>query len=76
MNAMTMPGATVSEVAVKPFFSVRDIHAYYGESYIVQGVSFEIAEGDIVAHAEIGRRGGRRRDIGHAHRVHQWVPPK
>ncbi|HMM72499.1 MAG TPA: hypothetical protein PKC22_09815 [Rhodocyclaceae bacterium] len=32
-----------------PFFAVRDIHAYYGESYIVQGVSFEIAEVDIVA---------------------------
>ena len=23
-----------------PFFSCRDLHAYYGESYIVQGVSF------------------------------------
>lgn len=37
------------------FFSVRDIHAYYGESYIVQGVSFEIAEGDVVA--LLGRNG-------------------
>ncbi len=31
------------------YFSVRDIHAYYGESYIVQGVSFEINEGEILA---------------------------
>ena len=23
------------------YFSVRDIHAYYGESYIVQGISFD-----------------------------------
>ena len=27
------------------FFSCRDLHAYYGESYIVQGVSFELNEG-------------------------------
>jgi len=38
-----------------PFFSVRDIHAYYGESYIVQGVSFDVAEGEIVA--LLGRNG-------------------
>jgi branched-chain amino acid transport system ATP-binding protein len=37
------------------FFSVRDLHAYYGESYIVQGVSFEVAEGDVVA--LLGRNG-------------------
>ncbi len=53
MNAMTMPQAETATRA--PFFSVRDIHAYYGESYIVQGVSFEIAEGDIVA--LLGRNG-------------------
>ena len=28
------------------FCSVRDIHAYYAESYIVQGVSFNIHEGE------------------------------
>ncbi|PRD41729.1 ABC transporter ATP-binding protein [Phyllobacterium phragmitis] len=38
-----------------PFVSVRDIHAYYGQSYIVQGVSFEIEEGEIVA--LLGRNG-------------------
>lgn len=38
-----------------PFFSVRDIHAYYGESYIVQGVSFDVEEGEIVA--LLGRNG-------------------
>ncbi|MDJ0932643.1 ATP-binding cassette domain-containing protein [Breoghania sp.] len=38
-----------------PFFSVRDIHSYYGESYIVQGVSFDIFEGEIVA--LLGRNG-------------------
>ncbi len=39
----------------KPFFSCNDIHSYYGESYIVQGVSFEINEGEILA--LLGRNG-------------------
>jgi|GEM_PF-5455913 len=25
------------------YFSVQDVHAYYGESYIVQGVSFDVS---------------------------------
>ncbi len=39
----------------KPFFSARDLHAYYGESYIVQGVSLEMREGEILA--LLGRNG-------------------
>ncbi|MFZ0485977.1 MAG: ABC transporter ATP-binding protein [Arenicellales bacterium] len=39
----------------KPFFSCSNLHAYYGESYIVQGVSFEVREGEIVA--LLGRNG-------------------
>lgn len=54
MNTMTMP---IADAAVEQpaYFSVRDIHAYYGESYIVQGVSFDVAEGDIIA--LLGRNG-------------------
>jgi len=37
------------------YFSVHDIHAYYGESYIVQGVSFTVHEGEILA--LLGRNG-------------------
>lgn len=37
------------------FFSCWDLHAYYGESYIVQGVNFDIREGEIVA--LLGRNG-------------------
>ena len=37
------------------FFSCQDVHAYYGESYIVQGVSFDVREGEIVA--LLGRNG-------------------
>ncbi len=38
-----------------PYFSCRDIHSYYGESYIVQGISFDVAEGEILA--LLGRNG-------------------
>jgi len=31
------------------YFSVWDLHAYYGESYIVQGISFNVHEGEILA---------------------------
>ena len=39
----------------RPYFSCSNLHAYYGESYIVQGVGFEIREGEIVA--LLGRNG-------------------
>ncbi|MEP2942328.1 MAG: ABC transporter ATP-binding protein [Hyphomicrobiales bacterium] len=38
-----------------PYFSVRNMHSYYGESYIVQGVSFDVKEGEILA--LLGRNG-------------------
>jgi len=37
------------------FLSVWDVHAYYGESYIVQGISFNVHEGEILA--LLGRNG-------------------
>jgi len=37
------------------YFSVQDIHAYYGESYIVQGVSLSLKENEILA--LLGRNG-------------------
>ena len=51
------------------FFSCRDLHAYYGDSYIVQGVSFDIRESEIVA--LLGRNGAGKtstlRAIARAH---------
>jgi branched-chain amino acid transport system ATP-binding protein len=41
--------------ASRPYFSCRDLHAYYGQSYIVQGVGFDVREGEIVA--LLGRNG-------------------
>ena len=39
----------------KSYFEVNDIHAYYGESYIVQGVSLQLKENEILA--LLGRNG-------------------
>ena len=52
--------ASTAAPAKKPasqpaYFSVWDVHAYYGESYIVQGVSFNVHEGEILA--LLGRNG-------------------
>ncbi len=46
---------TRAQGGARAFLSVWDIHAYYGESYIVQGVSFDVREGEIVA--LLGRNG-------------------
>ncbi|MDA7427198.1 ABC transporter ATP-binding protein [Primorskyibacter aestuariivivens] len=46
--------ANMAETA-PAFLSVWDMHAYYGESYIVQGVSFNVHEGEILA--LLGRNG-------------------
>lgn len=45
-----------NQAATAPaYFSVYDIHAYYGESYIVQGVTLNVHEGEILA--LLGRNG-------------------
>ncbi len=45
-----------NQAATAPaYFSVWDLHAYYGESYIVQGVTFNVHEGEILA--LLGRNG-------------------
>ncbi|MEM6497982.1 MAG: ABC transporter ATP-binding protein [Pseudomonadota bacterium] len=53
---MTMAAAVpAASTETGAYFSCRDIHAYYGESYIVQGVSFDVDESEIVA--LLGRNG-------------------
>ena len=41
--------------AGEAFFSCREMHSYYGESYVVQDVGFDIHQGEIVA--LLGRNG-------------------
>jgi branched-chain amino acid transport system ATP-binding protein len=62
MTAMRVDEAPAARAAAaaKPlandaFVVVSDLHAYYGESYIVQGVSFEVREGEVLA--LLGRNG-------------------
>jgi branched-chain amino acid transport system ATP-binding protein len=61
MSAVAMDSQIVSNSqaasieTTRPFFSVRDVHAYYGESYIVQGVSLDVRKGEILA--LLGRNG-------------------
>jgi len=57
MNAIStqMMAQTVNNDNQAAFFSVSDVHAYYGESYIVQGVSLDVAHGEILA--LLGRNG-------------------
>jgi branched-chain amino acid transport system ATP-binding protein len=47
--------AVQNQGSAPSFFSCWDMHSYYGESYIVQGVSFDIREGEVVA--LLGRNG-------------------
>ena len=54
MNQPFDPNANHAATA-PAYLSVHDIHAYYGESYIVQGISFNIHEGEILA--LLGRNG-------------------
>ncbi len=56
MNAVTTPEREAAAAASPPaFFSCRNLHAYYGQSYVVQGVGFDVHEGEIVA--LLGRNG-------------------
>ena len=56
MNTKPDFSNSATHAATAPaYLSVWDIHAYYGESYIVQGVSFNVHEGEILA--LLGRNG-------------------
>jgi len=55
MTTVTEHMAGPAAAAGAPYFACRDVHAYYGESYIVQGASFEVREREIVA--LLGRNG-------------------
>ena len=51
-----MTTSNANQAASAPaFLSIWDLHAYYGESYIVQGISFNVHEGEILA--LLGRNG-------------------
>jgi branched-chain amino acid transport system ATP-binding protein len=49
-----MPNATAASTAT-PLLNVRDLQAWYGESHILHGVAFDIAQGEVVT--LLGRNG-------------------
>src|SRR4051812_37147113 len=58
--ARTTATTAAATAAAKPsahdvYFACRDIHAYYGESYVVQGISLELGKGEVLA--LLGRNG-------------------
>jgi branched-chain amino acid transport system ATP-binding protein len=55
MTASATSAATSTRRSAAPLLRCRDLHAYYGESYILQGVSFEVADNEILA--LLGRNG-------------------
>ncbi|QDZ00899.1 ABC transporter ATP-binding protein [Nitratireductor mangrovi] len=58
MNVAAPQSRSIAEIARDPrqrYFSVRGLKAYYGDSYIVQDVSFDVNEGEILA--LLGRNG-------------------
>ncbi len=67
--AHDIAGSPAPRASADAYFSCRDVHAYYGESYIVQGVDFEVKEKEIVA--LLGRNGAGKtstlRTIARAH---------
>jgi branched-chain amino acid transport system ATP-binding protein len=54
-TAVPAPAEEVAAARGDSYFACRDLHAYYGESYIVQGVSFEVREREVLA--LLGRNG-------------------
>ncbi len=55
MNTVPSPKNANHASTAPAFLSVWDLEAYYGESYIVQGISFNVHEGEILA--LLGRNG-------------------
>jgi branched-chain amino acid transport system ATP-binding protein len=51
-----MPSAAPDDIAMSgPLLKVSDIHTYYGDSYVLQGISLELRKGQIAA--ILGRNG-------------------
>jgi branched-chain amino acid transport system ATP-binding protein len=56
MTAAAAPARSAAQSAgAEPMLAVRDLHAYYGKSHILQGVDLTVREGEIVS--LLGRNG-------------------
>src|SRR6478672_19866 len=53
--ASASPAQPLRDAAVAPLLAVRDLQAWYGESHILHGVTFDVAAGEVVT--LLGRNG-------------------
>jgi len=58
MNASAGPAAPETNAQAATALQVADLHAYYGESHILHGVSFEVKRGELIT--LLGRNGAGR----------------
>ena len=56
--AVAAPKATAKATRATPMLEVRALHAWYGESHVLHGVDFDVAEGEVVT--LLGRNGSGR----------------
>src|SRR4249920_3139156 len=49
------PAAATPPAATAPLLAVRELNAWYGESHVLHGVSFDVAAGEVVT--LLGRNG-------------------
>ncbi|ESR25316.1 ABC transporter ATP-binding protein [Lutibaculum baratangense] len=72
MSAVMEAERPAAAPAGEAFVRLKDVESYYGESYIVQGVTFDVKEGEIVA--LLGRNGAGKtstlKTIARAHEPH------
>ncbi len=61
MSMVPVKKPVVSQGSSPAFLSVWELNSYYGESYVVQGVSFDVREGEILA--LLGRNGAGKTSI-------------
>ncbi|MDB5592949.1 ABC transporter ATP-binding protein [Enterovirga sp.] len=55
LDALERSPASPSRAAATPLLAVRNLEAWYGESHVLHGVAFDVAEGEVVT--LLGRNG-------------------
>jgi branched-chain amino acid transport system ATP-binding protein len=70
MNSQSIP-STTRHARGTPLLQVRDLHAHYGKSHILQGVSFDVGHGEVIS--LLGRNGSGRSTTARA--IMGLVPP-
>ncbi|WP_051516541.1 ABC transporter ATP-binding protein [Herbaspirillum sp. RV1423] len=70
LNSQSIPSSS-RHAQGAPLLQVRDLHAHYGKSHILQGVSFDVGHGEVIS--LLGRNGSGRSTTARA--IMGLVPP-